>query len=345
MPVNTFNPDSAGINNGNYFGLPFQIEEAMVVLAGIPWDVTTSYRSGTSEGPEAIMKASLQVDLFDADFGNIWEKGIATLTIDKMLKEKNKSFRQEAVKAIAMIESGINENSPELAPILNIVNEASEFLNEKVYHISRKILEDGKIPGIVGGEHSVSYGLLKALNEYYDNFAILQIDAHADLRECYEGFKFSHASAMYNALGFDAVKRLVQVGLRDYCEEEKKLADKVDKVYWFDNQYINSKLFRGESWDSICTEIIDQLPFNVYISFDIDGLDPAYCPGTGTPVPGGLTFDMASWLIKRLAERNKKVIGFDLCEVAPGALPDIDALTGARVLYKLCGLATSFTEN
>jgi agmatinase len=126
------------------------------------------------------------------------------------------------------------------------------------------------------------------------------------------------------------------VGIRDLCEEEASVVQRaMGRVEVFYDDDLKEKLYSGESWDSLCTQIISRLPDLVYVSFDIDGLDPKLCPGTGTPVPGGLEFQQATHLLKRVVQSGKKIIGFDLCEVAPGA-SDWDANVGARMLYHLC---------
>lgn len=179
---------------------------------------------------------------------------------------------------------------------------------------------------------------MKVLANKYKNFGILQIDAHADLRKSFEGFEHSHASIMFNALGIQQISKIVQVGIRDYCEEEAaRTAQSEGRVLPFSNQVIRHRLYGGESWASICDEIIEALPENVYISFDIDGLDPKLCPNTGTPVPGGFELQETFFLIRRLIESGRKIIGFDLVEVAPGN-DDWDGNVGARVLFKLSNL-------
>jgi len=336
---NGFDPDAPGIDNGNFFGLPCTYENAKIALLGVPWDVTTSYRQGASNGPEAILEASLQIDLFDADFGDFWKNGIVNMGISKSLKKKNLQLRKHAEKVISAFQEGIAEEEHEIQNSLKIINNASEELNEWVYSESWKILEDNKIAGIIGGDHSVPFGLIKALAERNNHFGILQIDAHADLRKAYEGFTYSHASIMYHAMNFKAVSSIVQVGIRDYSASEYQKMKENNFIHWFDQSMIEERLFMGDSWAKICNEIVELLPDKIYISFDIDGLEPACCPSTGTPVPGGLKFYEAVYLLKQLKQKNKKIIGFDICEVAPGEMKDIDAIHGARMLYKLCGVS------
>jgi agmatinase len=203
-------------------------------------------------------------------------------------------------------------------------------------------LDEGKLVAVLGGDHSTPLGLLDALAARYegaeaDGFGILQFDAHADLRAAYEGFEFSHASIMYNALKIKPVQRLVQVGIRDICEAEARLADESNgRVTIFYDAYLQEERLNGTPWKKICKKIVANLPQHVYISFDIDGLDPKLCPGTGTPVPGGLEFEQACYLIKYVVKSGRRIIGFDLNEVAPGTDPDWNGGVGARLLYKLC---------
>jgi agmatinase len=189
---------------------------------------------------------------------------------------------------------------------------------------------------MLGGDHSTPLGFIRALGEKYNRFGVLQIDAHADLRKAYEGFTYSHASIMYNALKLPAVGRLVQVGIRDYCDEELDVMKRAGgRIVTYFDQDIKEQLFGGTSWAAICDKIIADLPHDVYVSFDIDGLNPKLCPNTGTPVAGGFEFEEVAFLIKKLVKSGRKIIGFDLNEVAPGA-DDWDANVGARLLYHLC---------
>ena len=136
-----------------------------------------------------------------------------------------------------------------------------------------------------------------------------------------------------------AVERLVQVGVRDFCEGEAALAQSDGRVVSFAGFDLAAEMFRGTTWDALCGRIVEALPERVYVSFDIDGLEPGCCPHTGTPVPGGLTFDQAVWLLDRLVRSGRRIIGFDVVEVASAGEERIDAIVGARVLWKLCSLA------
>jgi agmatinase len=219
---------------------------------------------------------------------------------------------------------------------LEKINKACEDFNFYIQSTTRKYLKEGKIVGVLGGDHSTPLGFIRALSEVCDRFGVLQIDAHADLRKAYEGFMYSHASIMYNVLKVPAVAKLIQVGIRDICDEEKNIIDRaMGRVVTFSDIDLKALEYTGKNWDSICSEIVKQLPPNVYISFDIDGLDPKLCPNTGTPVAGGFEFHQIIYLIRKIVQSGKKIIGFDLSEVSPG-IGDWDANVGARILYELC---------
>ncbi|MEO1511995.1 MAG: arginase family protein, partial [Planctomycetota bacterium] len=223
------------------------------------------------------------------------------------------------------------------------VNAASERVFAFVRRQTGEILDAGRLPGVIGGEHAVAEGCIVEAAARHPGLGVLQIDAHMDLRASYEGFDRSHASVMHNVLRSEAVGSLVQVGMRDCCVEETRAARSDERVRVFFADDLADRGFRGESFASVASEIVSALPDDVWISFDIDGLEPSLCPGTGTPVPGGLSFAQASHLLHRLAVSGRRVVGFDLTEVAPSETgsdrDSIDAIVGARVLYRLCGAA------
>ncbi len=333
--MTNFNPNELGMANGNYFALPYKLEESEIALLSVPWDVTTSYKAGTHKGPQSILDASVQVDLFDILVPKAWEITIGTIPPDKSIIKKNKSLRKIAEKIIAQLESGTEPST--MQDELDAVNKASEELNQYVYHACKEQINSGKFVGLVGGDHSTPLGSLRAISENYEEFGILHIDAHADLRVAYEGFKYSHASIMYNALKeIPQISQLTQVAIRDFCQDESDFINNDPRIRCFTDIELKRNSFEGKSWKRQCEEIISSLPNNVYISFDIDGLSPELCPNTGTPVPGGISFREMDYLIFLLASSNKKIIGFDLCEVSPGENNEWDANVGARILYKLC---------
>lgn len=338
--LSNFDPNSAGNPNNNIFGLPFSEEEAKVVLLPVPWEVSVSYKAGTARAPENIFNASFQVDLIDNDLSDGWKRGIYMREPDKGILHKSDYLRKEAELYIKYVAEGSElEDNKFMCKVLKELNEGGAFLNNWVYEQTRELLKSDKLVGLLGGDHSTPLGFYKALSEKYDNFGILQFDAHCDLRASYEGLKYSHASIMYNALNeVPAVKRLVQVGTRDYSDcEYEFIQQSGGRVVTFFDRNIKERQFEGATWMQITDDIIAALPENVYLSFDIDGLDPKLCPNTGTPVQGGLETEQVYYILRRLLQSGKNIIGFDLNEVGIST-NEWDENVGARILYKLCNL-------
>ena len=337
-----FNPADPARPGAGIFGLPHGRAEARIVLLPVPFDATTSYRPGTAGGPRAIVDASVQVDLFDRRLGRIYERGIYMEAPDERFSRWNE---EASTLARPLIEAGgADRDDPRHAPALARVDALSRALNDLVYDQTAAVLAEGKVPGIIGGEHSVPFGAIRAMAEQYPDLGILHLDAHMDFRPAYEGFTYSHASIMYNVLrDIRGVGKLVQVGIRDMSEEEIDFgrSQGARVVTHFDDVWAE-RLSRGEAFERLAAAALDELPDTVYVSFDIDALEPALCPHTGTPVPGGLTFQQAALILYALRESGRRVVGFDLVEVAPGSPgePELDANVGARVLYKLCGTVT-----
>lgn len=340
MKESILNPHQISIKNNCFFGLPTTIEAAKIVFLSVPWDATVSYGEGTADGPQAILEASYQLDWYDFDLPQAWNVGYATMPISSTIRGKSQEVRAIAKKVIEHLEAGNELDDRAIARELETVNQASSNLNDWVYTQCQNLLAQNKLIGLVGGDHSVPFGYLKALSEHYQEsgISILHIDAHADLREAYEGFTYSHASIMYNVLQLPNISKLVQVGIRDLCQEEMDKIKNDQRIVLFDDWQLKDNLYQGMTWQKQCQTIISHLAEPVYISFDIDGLSQAFCPNTGTPVPGGLDFNQAIYLLQTLAKSGKKIIGFDLCEVAPGQLNQWDGNLGARILYKLANL-------
>ncbi|MFZ1702776.1 MAG: agmatinase family protein [Saprospiraceae bacterium] len=337
--LDNFNPNDPGSPDSNIFGLPFDSSTANLVIIPVPWDVTVSYSKGTAKGPKAIFDASFQVDLYDPLIKDAWRLGIAMDDIDLNIWKKSKTLRKEVEIYLDFLLSGKDPNkSKSMSTILETINKGCSWLHKEVEKKALHYLNKGKSVALIGGDHSTPLGLMKALSKKYENFGILQIDAHADLRNAYEGFTYSHASIMYNALQIPSIKQLVQIGVRDYCEEEVNLIQNDARIHTFYDKSIKHQQYKGSSWEEICREIITKLPQHVYISFDIDGLDPKYCPNTGTPVPGGLEFEQTLFLFEELVKSGKKIIGFDINEVAPSKKDEWDANVGARLLYRMANI-------
>jgi agmatinase len=339
VDLSQFDPNSVGNPNNNIFGLPVTEDEARLVIVPVPWEVTVSFGSGTARAAEQIMRASLQVDLFDPDVPNGWQQGFYLRETDRKILFKSDYLRKEAELYIDYISKGdIVDMNQFMCKTLKEVNEGSFFMNNWVYQQTKALLEKGKLVALLGGDHSTPLGFYKALAEKHGEFGILQIDAHFDLREAYEGFVYSHASIMYNTLReVPELKKLVQVGIRDYSQGETELITTDERIKVYYDRDIRIRQFEGETWKSICDDIVSQLPDKVHISFDIDGLDPKLCPNTGTPVQGGFETEQMYYLFNKVRAAGKQIIGFDLVEVSTSESA-WDANVGARLLFKLCNL-------
>ena len=335
-----FDPNGASNPNNNIFGLPFTEEEARLVILPVPWEVTVSYNAGTARAPDHIFKASMQVDIYNDESPDTWKKGIHMRAPDKKILLKSDYLRKEAELLIDYISKGeLVEKNTFMCKSLKDINEGSLFLNKWVYEQSKDLLERGKLVALLGGDHSTPMGYYRAIAEKYGEFGILQVDAHCDLRSSYENFKYSHASIMYNALKeLPEITKLVQVGIRDYSEEEwQYVCNSNNRVVTYLDKVIKERQFEGQTWRLIADEMVNHLPEKVFLSFDIDGLDPKLCPHSGTPVQGGFESEQIYYLLKRILQSGRKLIGFDLIELGVGD-NDWDANVGARVLWKLCNL-------
>ncbi len=334
-----FDPDAPAPSGSGVYGLPHSADQAGVILLPVPWDATTSYREGTAQGPAAILAASRQVDLFDVETGRPYRVGIHMLDEEESVVRLAQRGRGAARAVIAAGGAGDDED---LAEATAIVNDLGDELNAWVRRETERWLDRKKLVGVVGGDHSAPFGAIQAVAARHPGLGILHVDAHADLRQAYEGFTWSHASIMYNvATRIREVAKIVQVGIRDVGSAEDAFVAASDgKVITHYEPNLAAMRFGGETWGDQCARIVADLPKEVWVSFDIDGLDPAYCPHTGTPVPGGLTFAQACFLLRVLGESGRRIVGFDLCEVAPGPGDDEwDGNVGARILYKMIGWA------
>ncbi len=336
-----YDPNAVSNPNNNIFGLPSSEEDARLVIVPVPWEVTVSYGAGTARAPESIFRAALQVDLYDPEVPEGWKQGYYMRPCDRKLLMKSDYLRKEAELFIDYIAQGEDVAANQfMCKTLKEVNEGGAFLNGWIYDQTKALLEKGKLVGVLGGDHSVPLGFFKAIAEKQGDFGILQIDAHCDLREAYEGFNYSHASIMYNALEeIPQIAQLVQVGVRDYSGDEwEYIRNSNFRVITYFDREIKQRQFEGDSWKYIAEEIVSKLPQKVYISFDIDGLDRKLCPHTGTPVPGGFEAEEVFYLFRKVIESGRQLIGFDLCEVGVNSDNDWNANVGARVLLKLCNL-------
>lgn len=264
---------------------------AKIVVLPVPYDGTSTYGKGADKGPDAMIASSGYVELYDIETNSeVYKTGIHT------------------------------------APSLNITNKTNpEEVNNKIQETAKKFIKDGKFVVMLGGEHSISTGLARALHEKYQNLSVLHFDAHGDTRDSYHGSKYNHACVMARIREF--VPSLVQVGIRAIDMEEVENRKK--------NQHI---FFAHEIADSNNTawmqKAIDQLTDNVFISIDLDVFDPAIMPSTGTPEPGGMWwYQFMTFMNKVIQQKN--VVGFDVVELAPVEGSPASDFLAAKMIYQM----------
>ncbi|MHC4959540.1 MAG: agmatinase [Planctomycetota bacterium] len=274
----------------DFLGEPCAVEAAGAVLVPVPYEKTTTYRKGTAEGPAALLEASTQIELFDAETRRTpHERGIATLG---------------AVTCDGM----------------------PDALAERLAPVVGSHMDAGRLVGCLGGEHSISLGPIRAAADRHPGLGVLQVDAHPDLRDDYEGTRFGHGCVMRRVLEHPGIGTLVPVGLRAVSHDDDQVIASDQRVQPF---------YAYELSGDWVERVVSALPEHVYISFDLDGLDPSILPGTGTPEPGGLGWWDALRLLRAVA-KQRKIIGFDVVELIPEAVSNFVA---AKLVFKLLAYA------
>jgi len=338
----TFDPNAAAAPQSGIFGLPDDPQGARVHVLGVPFDATTSFRKGAAHGPAAILAASRQVDLYDHWNGRPYQQGIWMAPLDARVAAWNDEASRAAEPVIA---AGGVEADPKLRKACERVDAIGAELNRWVEERANEILDGGKFCALIGGDHATPFGAIQAHATRYPGLGVLHFDAHADMRPAYEGFQWSHASILRNVAERIDVARIVQVGVRDFSEEERDFIDaskgRIQTV--FDLDWADAK-HAGQNLKAFVRRALGALPANVYVTFDVDGLEPTQCPNTGTPVPGGLSWNEAMLWLDELVRSGRRIVGCDLNEVAPanGVEPGEgwDENVGARLLYRLIGFAS-----
>lgn len=275
----------------SFAGIKKPLEKCKVVIVPVPYDSTTTFRGGTRDGPHAMIVASRQFEDYDIE-------------LQKEIGNELGFFTSEEVEP--------DTNSP-------------QGMTSRVEDAVKSVLDLNKFPVVFGGEHSITLGIAKAFSAKYKKFSVLQIDAHADLRDEYQGSKLNHACVMRRIRELKEVDSVVQVGIRSLCSEEAE---------FIKNQKISDYVHYGNKFD--VKKVLKKLGENVLISIDLDGLDPSIMPAVGTPEPGGLGWYETLGLLKEVA-KEKKIIGFDVNELAPLPGNPASDLLAAKLAYKLIG--------
>lgn len=284
------------MDNKTYAGIPEEfakLETSKIVLIPVPYDGTSTWQKGADKGPQAFLDASENMELYDIETDTeVYQQGI-------------------------YLADAIEESS------------SPEAMVEAVHKTTKLYIKKNKFVTIIGGEHSISIGTIRAFNECFDNLTVLHIDAHADLRKEYLGSKCNHACAVYEA---NQNTNLIQVGIRSMDAIEKTVMDE-DKVYFAHEMAVD---------DAWMDSAIDQMTENVFITFDLDALDPSIMPSTGTPEPGGLFWYETLDFLKQVFE-EKNVVGFDIVELCPNKNAKASDFLAAKLYHKM--LSYKFAED
>ncbi|MBL6723159.1 MAG: arginase family protein [Candidatus Margulisbacteria bacterium] len=303
-----------------------------VPVLGVPWDVTSTYRTGSHQSPMHIASVSHQLDETHPFVSHT--PIIQWLQTPLCMVKLQQQYGPIAHRIIDTLNNNQQLTSTDIQH-RDHVNAACRELNQWVYDIAMQHLDAPMI--VCGGEHGVGLGYVRALSEHHPSFSILHIDSHMDCYQNYHGFEYSHASILTHYASLPSVSDIVQVGIRDYANAETKFQSKsLTQFHVFDDYSIHKRQFEGETWAAICQTIVNALSDTVLISLDVDGLMPYLCPNTGTPVPGGLSYNQLVYLLHRVM-LSKRVIGAELVEVNVGSHTDWDANVGARLLFLLAG--------
>lgn len=262
-----------------------KLDQSKIVLIPVPYDGTSTWQKGADKGPDAFLNASENMELYDIETDS------------------------EVYKQGVFLADAVTEN---LSP---------EAMVDAVHEATKKYIKKNKFVTLFGGEHSISIGTIRAFNEMFEDLTVLHIDAHADLRETYEGTACNHACAVYEA---SQTTNLIQVGIRSMDAIEKTVMDE-------DKTYFAHEMADDDSW---MDSAIDQMTHNVFITFDLDAFDPSIMPNTGTPEPGGLLwYETLEFLKEVFAEKN--VVGFDIVELCPNENSKASDFLAAKLYYKM----------
>lgn len=286
------------MNKTNYAGIPdkyARLEDAKVVLIPVPYDGTSTWQKGADKGPKAFLEASENMELFD-------------------IETRSEPYKKGVYLAPAVLE-----------------NSSPEKMVETVYKTTKNYIKQQKFVTLFGGEHSISIGSIKAFVDNFEDLTVLQLDAHADLREQYDGSEYNHACAVYKA---SQTTKLIQVGIRSMDKSE--LNNMVEEQTYFAEQII-----QDEDW---MTDSIDQMTENVFITIDLDVFDPSIVPSTGTPEPGGLMWFETLEYLKMVFEK-KNVVGFDIVELCPNPNEKSSDFLAAKLYYKMLAYKFKYSNS
>lgn len=321
-------------DGGYYFGDSTSPADADLVIVSAPWSVTSDYGRGATYTPDAVIDASAESNLYDVESGFSAEGRVATVEIDYNIQELSEHLGRDVERVVnRAFDAGALEYAKRK---VKHINQGFAEMHSSVYKQTKHWVSKGKAVAVVGGDHSVSFGAIKAVAEHYKDVGVLFIDAHADFACSKKGFPYSHRSVARNVIEeISSVSRLVEVGVRDIDKSELDALLANEKVELFLAEKVAGMRFEGESWGNICREMVEKLPQKVYVSLDIDALKIEFCTHTNTPVPGGMTFDEVVYLINCVVKSGRQIVGFDITEVVSNLDDKMDAIVAVRLLTKM----------
>lgn len=329
---NILGGDSMG-DGGCYFGDMTSPADSDVVIISAPWSVTSDFGRGATYTPDAIIDVSLGKELYDVTTGFSIAGRISTAEIDYNIQENSEQLGRDAERIIRSGGIGVGDY---IAHKIAKVNEGFAAMHKSIYKQAKYWTSQGKRVAIVGGDHSVALGAVKALAECNEGLGVLFIDAHADFSREDNIFNFSHRSIACDIVeAVPSVAKLVQVGVRDVDIAEAEALRSNVKVDTFFAERLMARRFEGVSWGELCREVVEKLPQKVYVSLDIDALKIEFCNNTNAPTPGGMTFDEVVYLVNCVVASGREIVGFDISEVVTSLDDRMDAIVGARLLAKL----------
>lgn len=331
---NILGVDSIG-DGGHYFGEMTMPEDADIVIVSAPWSVTADFGRGATYTPDAIIDQSLEKELYDVVSGISIEGRIATAEIDYHIQECSEQLGHDAERVVRAKADKDSLVGDYVSRKIDNVNEGFAYMHSSVYKQVKHWASQNKRVAVVGGDHSVAFGAVKALAEECGEMGVLFIDAHADFGEG-EVFKYSHRTIARDIVEqIPNVTKLVQIGVRDLDRAEVEAIDANDKVDVFYAEKVAQRRFEGASWGELCREFVAKLPQKVYISLDIDALKIEFCNNTNAPTPGGMTFDEVVYLVNCVVASGRDIVGFDISEIVTSLDEKMDAIVGVRLLVKL----------
>jgi len=344
------NIEAADPDNGTYFGMPCRPESAALVLVSAPWDVTAPEGSSSSYAPDAMIEESMRMDLYDPLSPDEWRKGIATADIDYSIHEISQNLRQDVERIRAREEKGGGLmgglTDDYYARKQRRIDEECRAMNDNIRLQVRDWIEKGKTVGLVGGDQSTVYGALRATAGHEKGLGLLHIDARCRMKSRHEGFEHSCASVIGDAAEtIEGLGRIVHVGVRDFSATEHRMTLESERMSMFDSGRMAQMCFEGNTWRQVCDAVTAGLPDAVYIDLDISALSPDNCPHSPEAAAGGLGFSQTICLLDRIAASGRRIAGFALTGVSPASGGCIDTRIGARLLYRMCGIALRSQNN